>query len=336
MASAKATQNVKQEKLTQTKKYSTWVASGDLYALPASAVPGCGFLLGMLLKQEGITRANQLYDIYKKQKKNFPKYLACKFGPWNLVYANTVVKAFQDWEEAHTVKKEKKTKKVAEEKKKGPPRKVGEGSKKWTNFLMRSDLSKTSVRLVPGIASILGEEMCKRGYKTAQQLMDQFKGSKKGQCNGDEEAFKKWILCCFGYWNTQYSAAVIAALKAHSNPKAVKSQPLVQPAPVEPKQEPTEDNENQGQQFGQTDVKPASAAGSQKASETQDGAAAELALEAEGETTAAAEDNENQGQQFEGLNNNHSDDEDEDEDEDDNNDDDNEAERRWSGGGITL
>ena len=65
------------------------MASGDLYALPASAVPGCGFLLGMLLKQEGITRANQLYDIYKKQKKNFPKYLACKFGPWNLVYANT-------------------------------------------------------------------------------------------------------------------------------------------------------------------------------------------------------------------------------------------------------
>ena len=77
------------EKLTQTKKYTAWMASGDLYALPASAVPGCGFLLGMLLKQEGITRANQLYDIYKKQKKNFPKYLACKFGPWNLVYANT-------------------------------------------------------------------------------------------------------------------------------------------------------------------------------------------------------------------------------------------------------
>ena len=77
------------EKLTQTKKYASWVASGDLYALPATAVPGCGFLLGMLLKQEGITRASELYDVYKKQKKNFPKYLACKFGPWNLVYANT-------------------------------------------------------------------------------------------------------------------------------------------------------------------------------------------------------------------------------------------------------
>ena len=37
----------------------------------------------------------------------------------------SVVKAFQDWEEAHTVKKEKKTKaKVVEEKKKGAPRKV--------------------------------------------------------------------------------------------------------------------------------------------------------------------------------------------------------------------
>merc|ERR1712212_1165116 len=81
MASAKTTKNVKQEKLTQTKKYSSWVASGDLYALPASAVPGCGFLLGMLLKQEGITRASELYDVYKKQKKNFPKYLSCKFGP---------------------------------------------------------------------------------------------------------------------------------------------------------------------------------------------------------------------------------------------------------------
>merc|ERR1712112_234409 len=74
MASVKTTQNVKQEKLTQTKKYASLVASGDLYALPATAVPGCGFLLGMLLKQEGITRASELYDVYKKQKKNFPKY----------------------------------------------------------------------------------------------------------------------------------------------------------------------------------------------------------------------------------------------------------------------
>ena len=43
------------------------------------------------------------------------------------------------------------------------------------------------------------------GYKTAAQLMDQYKGEKKGQCNGNDEAFKKWIICCFGYWNTQYA-----------------------------------------------------------------------------------------------------------------------------------
>merc|ERR1712087_457754 len=41
------------------------------------------------------------------------------------------------------------------------------------------------------------------------------KGDKKGQCNGDDEKFYKWILCCFGYWNTQYSKAVLSALKAY-------------------------------------------------------------------------------------------------------------------------
>merc|ERR1711962_1840585 len=166
----------KQEQLTQTKKYAAWMASGDLYALPASAVPGCGFLLGMLLKREGITRASELYDVYAKQKSNFPKYLSCKFGAWNAIYANTVVKAFKDWEEAHVPKKEKK----------GPPRKVGPGSKKWDAFLARKDLKTTSVKLVPGVASILGEELCKRGYKTAAQLMDQYKGNKKGQCNSND------------------------------------------------------------------------------------------------------------------------------------------------------
>ena len=83
-------------------------------------------------------------------------------------------------------------------------------------------------------------------------------------------------------------------MKAYSNPRAVKSEPLVQPAPVEPKQEPTEDNENQGQQFGQTDVKleqnDESAVESQEGSEAQDGAAAELALEAEGGEAAVEAD----------------------------------------------
>ena len=37
--------------------------------------------------------------------------------------------------------------------------------------------------------------------------MDQFIGTKKGQCHGDDKLFYKWILCCFGYWNTQYSKA---------------------------------------------------------------------------------------------------------------------------------
>ena len=65
------------------------MASGDLYALPVTAVPGCGFLLGMLLKREAITRASDLYEVFTKQKTNFPKYLSCKFGPWNMVYAKT-------------------------------------------------------------------------------------------------------------------------------------------------------------------------------------------------------------------------------------------------------
>ena len=50
-----------------------------------------------------------------------------------------MVKAFQDWEEAHTVKKEKKTKKVAEEKKKGPPRKVST-DRPTKNYVEKSTL----------------------------------------------------------------------------------------------------------------------------------------------------------------------------------------------------
>merc|ERR1711962_1481469 len=271
----------KQEQLTQTKKYAAWMASGDLYALPASAVPGCGFLLGMLLKREGITRASELYDVYAKQKSSFPKYLSCKFGAWNAIYANTVVKAFKDWEEAHVPKKEKKvkTKKEAPEKKKGPPRKVGPGSKKWDAFLARKDLKTTSVKLVPGVASILGEELCKRGYKTAAQLMDQYKGNKKGQCNSNDEAFKKWVLCCFGYWNTQYSQAVLAALKAAdavgiSGTKG-------------------EANDNQGETFGQMVGRVAEET-AEKVGDALDKASAEGGSADAG----SAEANDNQGETF--------------------------------------
>merc|ERR1712168_119509 len=205
---------VRAGKLATTKKFDAYVKSGDLYSLPVTAVPGCGFLLGILLKRDGITRASDLYDLYKTQKKGFAKSLACKFGSWNLVYINTVIKAFEDWEALHVVKPEKKVK-VKEEKNKQPPRKVGPGSKKWEEFLKRTDLSKTPVTKVPGVASTLGCEMKKIGKTTAGQLMDQYKGDKKGQCNGDDEKFYKWILCCFGYWNTQYSKAVLSALKAY-------------------------------------------------------------------------------------------------------------------------
>lgn len=239
---------VKVENLLKSKKYESYVKSGDLYALPVTAVPGCGFILGLLLRRQGITRASELYNLYTKQRKAFPKYLACKFGAWNVVYATTIIRAFEDWEKINVVKPEPKAKKVVEEKKKGPPRKVGPGSKKWENFLHKTDLTKTSIMCVPGIASTLGGEMKKRGICTAQQLMDQYKGTKKGQCNGNDEQFHKWVLCCFGYWNTQYSKAVLAALKAYNEGLAGPN-PIVQnaPVPVEPKQEPTEGNENQGE-----------------------------------------------------------------------------------------
>merc|ERR1712033_11374 len=219
---------VKAENLTKTNKFEAYMKSGDLYSLPVTAVPGCGFMMGYLLKRNGITRASELYDLYTKQKKGFAKYLACKFGSWNIIYVNTVIKAFEEWEKIHVVKPEKKVK-VVEEKKKGPPRKVGEGSKKWDDFLKLSDLSKVPIMKVPGVASTLGGEMKKRNYCTAKQLMDQFKGEKKGQCNSDEEKFLKWILCCFGYWNTQYSKVVLAALKAFDNKdQEVKNEPAAE------------------------------------------------------------------------------------------------------------
>ena len=61
-----------------------------MYALPVTAVPGCGFLLGILMKKEGICRASDLYETYKSKKgKEFLKFLVCKFGAWNAVYART-------------------------------------------------------------------------------------------------------------------------------------------------------------------------------------------------------------------------------------------------------
>merc|ERR1712033_92248 len=239
---------VKAENLTKTNKFEAYMKSGDLYSLPVTAVPGCGFMMGYLLKRNGITRASELYDLYTKQKKGFAKFLSCKFGSWNIIYVNTVIKAFEEWEKIHVVKPEKKVK-VVEEKKKGPPRKVGEGSKKWDDFLKLSDLSKVPIMKVPGVASTLGGEMKKRNYCTAKQLMDQFKGEKKGQCNSDEQKFLKWILCCFGYWNTQYSKVVLAALKAFDNKdQEVKNEPAAEETAdaiaeqlEEPKEEPADE-----------------------------------------------------------------------------------------------
>merc|ERR1712098_205392 len=39
----------------------------------------------------------------------------------------------------------------------------------------------------------------------------------KGQCNKDDALFRKWVLCTFGYWNTQYTDVVLAALKAYND-----------------------------------------------------------------------------------------------------------------------
>jgi len=249
---------VKAEKLTKTNKFEAYLKSGDLYALPVTSVPGCGYMMGYLLKRNGITRASELYDLYTKQKKGFAKFLSCKFGSWNIIYVNTVIKAFEEWEKIHVVKPEKKVK-VVEEKKKGPPRKVGEGSKKWDDFLKLSDLSKVSIMKVPGVAATLGGEMKKRNYCTAKQLMDQFKGEKKGQCNSDEEKFLKWTLCCFGYWNTQYSKVVLAALKAFDNKdQEVKNEPAAEETAGNADEEEPADEEAAGnadeESFDETDA----------------------------------------------------------------------------------
>jgi len=213
------------EKLTHTKKFQRMLDRKDLYAVPVSAVPGCGFLLGMLLKREGICRASDLYELFKKHnRKAFTEYLqlTCKLGKWSGIYVNVAIRALEDWQKINDPKPEKKVK-VKEEapKKEKIPHKVGEGSKKWAAFMAREDLAKTRVQLVPGIAGILGCELNKQGYKTAQQLMDQWQGDKKGQCKGDEAAFHKWVLCTFGYWNTQYTRVVLSALKAYGQSKGM-------------------------------------------------------------------------------------------------------------------
>merc|ERR1712168_579677 len=218
---SEANNSVMLEKLTHTKKFQQMLDTKDLYAVPVSAIPGCGFLLGMLLKREGICRASDLYELFKKQnRKAFTEYLQCKLGKWNGIYVNVAIRALEDWQKLNDPKPEKKVKKEAPKKEK-IPHKVGEGSKKWDAFMAREDLAKTSVQLVPGIAGVLGCELNKQGYKTAQQLLDQWQGDKKGQCNGDEAAFHKWVLCTFGYWNTQYTRVVLSALKAYGQSKGM-------------------------------------------------------------------------------------------------------------------
>merc|ERR1712142_1141497 len=207
------------EKLTKTKKYLQMMDCKDLYSTPVSAIPGCGFLFGTLLKREGICRASDLYDRFKKEnRKNFTSYLECKLGKWNAIYASVVLRALEDWRNLNDPKPVKTSKKKEEAPRKPKvPHKVGLGSKKWVDFLLRTDLSKTSVRRLPGVAGVLGCELEKRGFTTAQQLMDHWRGDKKGQCNKDDALFRKWVLCTFGYWNTQYTDVVLAALKAYND-----------------------------------------------------------------------------------------------------------------------
>merc|ERR1712042_346728 len=207
------------EKLTKTKKYQQMMDCKDLYSTPVSAIPGCGFLLGTLLKREGICRASDLYDRFKKEnRKNFTSFLECKLGKWNAIYASVVLRALEDWQNLNDPKPVKASKKKEEAPQKPKvPHKVGLGSKKWVDFLLRTDLSKTSVRRLPGVAGVLGCELEKQGFKTAQQLMYHWRGDKKGQCNKDDALFRKWVLCTFGYWNTQYTDVVLAALKAYTD-----------------------------------------------------------------------------------------------------------------------
>lgn len=203
-AAQKAT---RMEKLLKTKKYKTLMDTENLYSIPANAVPGCGYILGLLLKNKGITRASELYKLFEEKREvEFGKYLVCTFGVWNVILVNTIIQALKDWEAVY--KKQPEAKAEAKQKR---SHKVGPGSKKWDQFMMIPDLSKVSVKVVPGIASILGNELARRGVTKAGQLMDKYKTEFKQ----DEAAFNKWILCYFGYWNTLYTKTVLAALKAY-------------------------------------------------------------------------------------------------------------------------
>jgi len=206
-----AQKTTRMEKLLKTKKYKTLMDTENLYSIPANAVPGCGYILGLLLKNKGITRASELYKLFEEKREvEFGKYLVCTFGVWNVILVNTIIQALKDWEAVYKNKKEPEAKGKAEAKQKRP-HKVGPGSKKWDAFMMIPDLSKVSVKVVPGIASILGCELARRGVTKAGQLMDKYKTEFKQ----DEAAFNKWILCYFGYWNTLYTKTVLAALKAY-------------------------------------------------------------------------------------------------------------------------
>merc|ERR1712142_449847 len=291
---SEANNSVMLEKLTHTKKFQRMLDTKDLYSVPVSAIPGCGFLLGMLLKREGISRASDLYEMFKKQnRKAFTEYLQCKLGKWNGIYVNVAIRALEDWQKINDPKPEKKVK-VKEEapKKEKIPHKVGEGSKKWDAFMARDDLAKTRVQLVPGIAGILGCELNKQGYITAQQLMDQWQGDKKGQCNGDEAAFHKWVLCAFGFWNTQYTRVVLSALKAYGQRKgmtfmekvvntAENAADQVSEAIADDETNANEDQESAFQQQDPLDQQDSNAASENDGSEAQDDSGAEQADDAQ-------------------------------------------------------
>merc|ERR1712142_80865 len=291
---SEANNSVMLEKLTHTKKFQRMLDTKDLYAVPVSAIPGCGFILGMLLKREGISRASDLYEMFKKQnRKAFTEYLQCKLGKWNGIYVNVAIRALEDWQKINDPKPEKKVK-VKEEapKKEKIPHKVGEGSKKWDAFMARDDLAKTRVQLVPGIAGILGCELNKQGYITAQQLMDQWQGDKKGQCNGDEAAFHKWVLCAFGFWNTQYTRVVLSALKAYGQRKgmtfmekvvntAENAADQVSEAIAKEEKNANEDQESAFQQQDPLDQQDSNAASENDGSEAQDDSGAEQADDAQ-------------------------------------------------------
>jgi hypothetical protein len=102
MATSAAPADKQIAKLLSGKKYDKWLETSDLDAVPVNVVPGCGWQLGLLMKQDGIQRASQLYEHFKKMKPDaFAKHLSCKFGPRNRNYARAIITAFQDWDKVH-------------------------------------------------------------------------------------------------------------------------------------------------------------------------------------------------------------------------------------------